>query len=35
MADMLKFNRQNLQVVLSVSSANIQKLGVGNIVKMF
>ena len=35
MADMIKFNRNNLQIVISSCVANIQKLGVSNIIKMF
>lgn len=35
MADMIKFNRNNLQIVISSCVANIQKLGVANIIKMF
>lgn len=34
MADMIK-NRNNLQIVISACVANIQKLGVSNIIKMF
>lgn len=32
---MLRFNRQNIQIVVNVSVQNLQKLGAGNIVKMF
>lgn len=35
MADMLKFNRQNLQTVIAVCVQGIQKFGVANIIKMF
>jgi clathrin heavy chain len=35
MQEMLRFNRQNLQIVVNVSVTNLQKLGAGNIVKMF
>lgn len=35
MADMLKFNRQNMQTVISVCVQNIQKFGLANVVKMF
>ena len=34
MQEMLKFNRQSLQVVVNVAVQNLQKLGAGNIVKM-
>lgn len=34
MQEMLRFNRQNLQIVVNVAVANLQKLGAGNIVKM-
>lgn len=32
---MLKFNRQNIQIVVNVSIQHLAKLGAGNIVKMF
>lgn len=35
MAEMLKYNRQNIQTVVSVAVKNISTLGAGNIVKMF
>lgn len=35
MGEMLKFNRQNIQTVVNVSVTNLQKLGAGNVVKMF
>lgn len=35
MSEMLKFNRQNIQIVVNVSVQNLAKLGAGNIVKMF
>jgi clathrin heavy chain len=35
MAEMLKFNRQNLQTVITVCVQGIQKFGVSNIIKMF
>lgn len=31
---MLRFNRQNLQIIVNVAVQNLQKLGAGNIVKM-
>ena len=34
MQEMLRFNRQNLQVVVNVAVQNLQKFGAGNIVKM-
>jgi clathrin heavy chain len=34
MQEMLRFNRQNLQIVVNVAVQNLQKLGAGNIVKM-
>lgn len=34
MQEMLRFNRQNLQIVVNISVQNLQKLGAGNIVKM-
>lgn len=34
MQEMLRFNRQNLQIVVNVAVTNLQKLGAGNIVKM-
>jgi clathrin heavy chain len=35
MADMMKFNRQNLQTVIAVCVQGLQKFGVSNIIKMF
>lgn len=35
MGEMLRFNRQNIQTVVNVCVSNLQKLGAGNIVKMF
>jgi len=35
MQEMLRFNRQNLQIVVNISVTNLAKLGAGNIVKMF
>jgi len=35
MQEMLRFNRQNLQIVVNISVTNLTKLGAGNIVKMF
>lgn len=35
MAEMLKYNRQNIQTVVSVAVKNLSTLGAGNIVKMF
>lgn len=34
MQEMLRFNRQSLQIVVNVAVQNLQKLGAGNIVKM-
>ena len=34
MQEMLRFNRQNLQIVVNVAVQNLSKLGAGNIVKM-
>lgn len=35
MAEMLRFNRQNIQAVVNVAVKNLSTLGAGNIVKMF
>jgi hypothetical protein len=35
MAEMLKYNRQNIQAVVNVAVKNLSTLGAGNIVKMF
>lgn len=35
MAEMLKYNRQNIQAVVNVAVKNLSNLGAGNIVKMF
>jgi clathrin heavy chain len=34
MQEMLRFNRQSLQIVVNVCVQNLQKFGAGNIVKM-
>jgi hypothetical protein len=35
MAEMLRYNRQNIQAVVNVAVKNLSTLGAGNIVKMF